>query len=343
MDALKRSDSSATQLLNLIDGHRVTAVIYTAAQLGIAELLLEGPKSGPELARLTDTHERSLLRLMRALVQLKIFTEAQDGSFSVTEMGAYLAANSERSLKAFVLLEGGMLRASWSDLIESIRTGQTGPELAGLGPERFETLAKTRDAGLFNEAMVSITRTAVPDVLAAYDFSGISTLIDVGGGLGELLIAILKKYPSMRGTILDLPHCEEGARKSFADAGVAGRAEFIGHSFFDSIPPGADAIIMKSIIHDWNDERCVRILLNCHRALKPGSRLMLIDKVMPEKIEPGGDDIFVVLDDLNMMRGPGGCERTPSEFRALLAKGGFRMRRVVPTGRYSVIEAGAES
>ncbi len=342
MDAPKRSDSSATQLLKLIDGHRVTAVIYTAAQLGIAELLLEGPKSGPELARLTGTHERSLLRLMRALVQLGIYTEVQNGSFTVTEMGTHLAANSERSLKAFVLLEGGMLRASWSDLIESIRTGKTGPELAGLGQERFEALAKTRDAGLFNEAMVSITRTAVPEILAAYDFSGISTLIDVGGGLGELLIAILKQYPSMRGTILDLPHCEEGARKNFADATIAGRAEFIAHSFFDSVPPGADAIIMKSIIHDWNDERCVRILQNCHRALKPGSRLMLVDRVMPEKGEPAGDAVTVVLDDLNMLRGPGGCERTPSEFRALLAKGGFSLRRIIPAGRYSVIETAAE-
>ena len=152
---------------------------------------------------------------------------------------------------------------------------------------------------------------AVPDVLSAYDFSGISTLMDVGGGLGELMCAILREYPSMRGVVFDLPHCAEGAKKTISDAGLADRCEFIAGSFFESVPTGADAIIMKSIIHDWNDERCVGILQNCHRALPPAARLMLIDKVIPEKLAPGGDDLFVLLDDLNMLRGPGGCERTP--------------------------------
>jgi hypothetical protein len=335
------SYASANALIDLVDGHRVTAVIYVAARLGIPDLLLDGSRSVPELARLTDTHEPSLLRLMRTLVKLAICTEGSDGTFQLTEMGTHLAANSERSLKAWVLLEGGRLRAGWGELIESIRTGKTADELAGLGQDRFEILAKTKDAALFNDAMVSITRMTVPGVLSAYDFSGISTLMDVGGGLGELLIAILTKYPSMRGIIFDLPHCADGARKHFSNAGVADRCEFIAGSFFESIPAGADAIIMKSIIHDWNDERCVRILQNCRRVMPSGARLMLLDKVMPEKIDPGAGDLFVFLDDLNMLRGPGGCERTPTEFRALLAKGGFDMRRIVPAGRYSVIEASA--
>jgi hypothetical protein len=279
---------------------------------------------------------------MRALVKLAICTEASDGRFQLTEVGTNLAANSERSLKAFVLLEGGFLRAAWSELIESIHTGQTATELAGRSSqEHFELIAKTTDAGLFNEAMVSITRMAVPAVLAAYDFTGISTLMDVGGGLGELLSGILSEYPSMRGIVFDLPHCAEGARKNFSDAGIADRCEFVGGSFFESVPTGAEAIIMKSIIHDWNDESCRRILRNCRRVLAAGAHLMLIDKVIPEKLEPSGGDLFVCLDDLNMLRGAGGCERTPTEFRALLAKGGFSMRRVVPTGRYSVIEGAA--
>jgi hypothetical protein len=343
MASPQRADSSLNVLLKLVEGHRVTAVIYAAARLGIADLLLQGPKSAPELARLTDTHERSLFRLMRALVALGICAQASDDSFKLTEMGTYLATNSEHSLKAWVLFEGGPLRAGWDELIESIRTGKTADELAGLGQERFEVLAGTKEAGLFNDAMVSITRTAASAVLAAYDFSGISTLMDVGGGLAELMIAILRRYPSMRGIVFDLPHCAEGARKNLSDAGVAARGEFIAGSFFEALPTGtgADAIIMKSIIHDWNDERCVRILENCHRTLTPGARLMLIDKVMPEKFDPGGGDFVVVLDDLNMLRGPGGCERTPNEFRALLSKGGFSMRQVVPAGRYSVIEGTA--
>ncbi len=335
------SDPSASALLDLIAGHRVTAVIHVAARLGIADLLLEGPKTAVELSRLTDTHNRSLLRLMRALVALAICTEGADGSFNLTKVGTYLAAKSERSLKAWVLLEGEMLQPGWTGLIESIRTGKTTGELAGLGQEQFEVIAKTKNAGLFNEAMVSMTRMEVPAVLAAYDFSGISTLMDVGGGLGQLMSAILTKYPTMCGMVFDLPHCADGARKNLSHAGVIDRCEFIAGSFFESVPTGADAIIMKSIIHDWNDERCVRILENCHRVLTPGARLMLIDRVMPEKLDPGAGDRFVVLDDLNMLRGPGGCERTPGEFRALLAQGGFTMRRIVPTGRYSVIESAA--
>jgi hypothetical protein len=341
MAAPQRSDSSANLLLNLVDGYRVTAVIYVAARLGIADLLLEGSKSVPELARLTDTHERSLLRLMRALVTLALCTEASDGTFKLTEMGTHLAANSERSLKAWVLFEGGLFRAVWGELIESIRTGKTAAELAGRGQEHFEAFAKTKHAGLFNEAMVSLTRMAVPDVLSAYDFSGISTLMDVGGGFGELMSVILKEYPSMRGIVFDLPHCAEGASKHLSDAGVADRCEFVAGSFFESVPAGADAIIMKSIIHDWNDERCELILRNCHAALKRGDRLTVVDRVVPEKLEPKADHLSAVLSDLNMLRGPGGCERTESEFRALMAKGGFGLRRVVPTGRYSVIEGAA--
>lgn len=341
MTAPQSSDPSANLLLSLIDGHRVTAVIYTATRLGISDFLLEGPKSAAELACLTDTHERSLTRLMRTLVKLSICAEAPDGRFELTEAGTHLASGSKRSLKAFALLEGGLIRQAWDELIESIRTGKTAAELAGhTVQEHFENTAKN-SAGLFNEAMVSITRMAVSDVLAAYDFSEIRTLMDVGGGLGELMIAILKEYPSMRGIVFDLPLSSERAKRNIRDAGVADRCEFSPGDFFESVPIGADAIIMKSIVHDWSEERCVKILQNCRRVLAADARLILVDKVLPEKIEPGLGDLFVFLDDLNMLQGAGGCERTANEFRALLAKGGFNMRRVVPTGRYSVIEATA--
>ena len=134
-------------------------------------------------------------------------------------MGTHLAANAERSLKAWTLFEGEMLRARWSQLIDSIRTGKTADELAGRGQERFEVIAGTKDANLVNEAMVSLTRTVIPSLLSAYDFSGILTLMDVGGGLGQLMSAILKKYPTMQGIVFDLPHCAEGALKNLSDAG----------------------------------------------------------------------------------------------------------------------------
>ncbi|MBF6567781.1 MAG: methyltransferase [Candidatus Binataceae bacterium] len=336
---IESPDPTANTLLDLIAGHRVTAVIYVSAKLGIADLLVERPRTATELAQLTDTHERSLLRLMRTLVTLGIFKEGAEGRFELTEMGIRLAGKSERSLKAWVLVEGELLRAGWGQLIESIRTGKTADELAGFGSERFEKLAEMKDAGLFNEGMVSMTRAALPALLAACDFAGVSTLLDVGGGLGELMSAILTMYPSMRGIVYDLPHCAEGARMNLSAAGAAERAEFIAGSFFESVPAAADAIILKNIIHDWNDERCLQILRNCHRALRPGARLTAIDRIVPEKLEPKADHLSAMLSDLNMLRGAGGCERTESEHRELLGKSGFRTTRVVPAGRYSLIEA----
>jgi hypothetical protein len=338
----ERADSSASALLNLVEGHRITAVICTAAELGIADLLFEGPKTVAQLAHLTDTHERSLRRLLRGLVTLALCTESADGKFALTELGTHLAAKSDRSLKAWVLLEGGMLRARWGELIESIRTGKTADELAGLGRERFEVISRTKDASLVNEAMASVTRSAVADILSAYDFSGIPILMDVGGGLGELMGAVLKKHLAMRGIVFDLPHCAEAARKHLSNAGVADRFEFIAGSFFEPLPSGADAIMMKSVIHDWNDERCIRILRNCRRVLQRGARLIVIDRVVPDKLEPTVDNLSVVMSDLNMLGGIGGCERTESEFRDLLAMGGFHMKYVVPAGRYGVIEASAD-
>jgi hypothetical protein len=335
---------SPNTIMDLIGGHRVTAVIYVAAKLGLADLLTDGPRTAINLARMTDTHERSLLRLMRALCALGICTEADDSTFSLTELGGYLSAKSERSLKTWALLEGDMLRAGWGEMIESIRTGKTAGELAGDGLERFEELVRANQtaAALFNEAMAAGTRMQIPALLAACNFSGISALMDVGGGLGELISAILGKYPSMRGIVFDLPHCEEAAVKNFAASGVADRCKFIPGSFFESVPAGADAIIMKFIIHDWNDERCVQILRNCHRTLRPGARLLVVDRIMPDRIETTPDHLSVTLADLNMLRGPGGCERTEHEHRELLAKGGFRMVRIVPVGRLSMIEAAAE-
>jgi hypothetical protein len=332
------SDPSGDALLDLINGHRVTAVIDVAAKLGIADLLFEGPKTAAELSRLTDTHQRSLLRLMRGLAALAICTEAADGRFQLTEMGTRLAAKSERSLKAWALFEGEM-RVAWGGLIESIRAGKTADELAGRGQEWFERLAETKHAGLFNEGMAAMTRRALPALLAACDFSGVSTLMDVGGGVADLMSAILGKYRSIRGIVFDLPHCAEGARQNLAAADVAERAEFIGGSFFESVPRGADAIVLKSIIHDWNDERCARILQNCHSALKRGNRLTVIDRILPKKVEPKADHLEAVLSDLGMLRGLGGCERTESEHRDLLDNSGFLATRIVPAGRYSLIEA----
>ena len=197
----------------------------------------------------------------------------------------------------------------------------------------------TERVKLFNESMVSLTSAMLPELLMSYNFSELGTLMDAGGGFGQVMCATLKKYRAMRGIVFDLPRCAEGARKNLAESGVADRCEFLGGIFFESIPAVAEAILLKSILHNWNDERCIRILRNCHSALKPVGRLIVVDRVMPQRLGTEPDHVAATLSDLNMLRGPGGCERTEREFRELLTKGGFNLNRIVPAGRYCVIEA----
>jgi ubiquinone/menaquinone biosynthesis C-methylase UbiE len=339
MPAQQPSGAAANALLDLIGSHRITAAIYVATRLGVADLLAEGPQTARQLAERSGAHEPSLRRLLRALVSVGVCARCGTDRYELTPLGAPLAAGAPQSLKAVALFEGEMLWRAWGGLIESVRSGKNGAELAGLD-NSFDLMGRSSEAvATFNAAMVAFTRAIVPDVLAAYDFAGVTRLLDVGGGYGELLGAILQAHPSMHGAIFDLPRCAEGARAHLADVGVGERAEFTAGNFFESVPGGADAIIMKSILHDWTDERCTVILTNCRRALPRDGRLLVVERLMPEELEVTPEHRSVTLSDLNMLRGPGGCERTEGEYRALLEASGFRMTRALPAGRAHVIEA----
>jgi 16S rRNA G1207 methylase RsmC len=176
-------------------------------------------------------------------------------------------------------------------------------------------------------------------ILAAYDFSNIRQLLDLGGGSGGLLAAILKSHPVLYGTVVDLPRCAEGATRQLAEAGVSDRGTFVAGDFFESVPPGADAIVMKSVIHDWNNDLSTKILRNCRQALPERGRLLLIERVMPEMPAANAEHRSHTLSDLNMLRGPGGGERTEREYRQLLHDTGFSTLQVKPAGRFSLIEA----
>jgi hypothetical protein len=339
MAAQRGSDPSAIALFDLIASHRITAVIYVTARLGIADYLSESEKTAGELAQLTRAHEPSLQRLLRALITIGICTQNGRGNFALTALGRHLAADEPQSAKPWALLEGERLWRSWGGLLDSIRTGKSAAELAGID-NSFELMARSPEAvKVFNEAMVSLTRLVTHGVLAAYDFSGIAKLMDVGGGFGEFLGAVLKAYPTMRGVIFDLPRCAEGAKKLLTEVGVDDRSEFVAGDFFESVPRGADVLILKSIIHDWNDERSVKILRNCRKALPDGGRLLLVERLMPEILEANPEHRAHAMSDLNMLRGPGGRERTEHEYRQLLRESGFAITRVLPTGRFSLMEA----
>jgi hypothetical protein len=333
------SQVSALRLFDLIQSHRVTAVIYVAARLGLAELLRDGPQAVGKLAKATGADERSLARLLTALSTIGICARNGEGGYALTEVGACLDGAAEQSVKGWAILEAEMLSKSWSGMLESVMTGKTFAELQGVA-DSFELMGRTPgNVDKFNLAMTELTRIVTPDILRSYDFSGISHLMDVGGGSGELLGAIAQQNRKLRGTVFDLPRCAEAAGRHLRQIGVSDRIEFVAGDFFKSVPAVADAIILKSIIHDWNDARSISILRNCHQSLPGGGKLLLVERLMPESPGVTNDDKAHAMSDLNMMRGPGGSERTKEQYRELFEQSGFALAAVHPAGRFNVIEA----
>jgi hypothetical protein len=330
--------AAALTLLDLIQSQRITAIIYVAARLDIAALLRDGPRPLDEIASATRAHQDSLGRLLSALCTIGICTQG-NGRYGLTDVGAALDDRSENSLRAWAIFEGETLTRNWSGLLETVMSGRTAAELAGAA-DSFELMARTPERiRVFNAAMVDLTRTVIPAVLQAYDFSRVSHLLDVGGGIGELAAAVASRYPGLRATVLDLARCKAPAADLFAKAGVSEHVDFVAGDFFQAVPAMADLILLKSVIHDWNDERSLLILRNCRKALPQHGTLLLIERIMPQQPSQSVEDRAVVMSDLNMMRGPGGCERTIEAYHRLLKDAGFQAQEVYTTGRFSVIEA----
>jgi len=333
------SSASALKLLDLIQSHRVTGVIYVAARLGIADLLAEGPKSLDEIVKATGADRTALARLLTALSTIGICTRVEQGRYALGESGTALAGTASPSCKAWAIFEGEMLSKSWSGMLETIMTGNTAAQLLGVNSS-FDLMARTpENVRIFNAAMADLTALVTADLLAAYDFSRVSHLMDVGGGSGELIGAVATRYRHIRGTVFDLSRCAEAANAHLAKLGIDDRASFVAGDFFESVPAIADGLILKSVIHDWNDALSCTILRNCRRAIPEEGTLLLVERLMPASPEVDADHKSHALSDLNMLRGPGGMERTETQYRDLLEKTGFRMTSIAPAGRFNVIEA----
>jgi hypothetical protein len=209
------------------------------------------------------------------------------------------------------------------------------------GSDGFEMLERNPSAAsTFNTAQMQRTRLVAKEVAQHYDFSGLSTIVDVGGGHGMLLETVLRANPGLHGVLFDRPHAVAGAQAHLEQAGVADRCELVPGDFFDALPAGADVYLLKNIIHDWDDERASRILGNCHVAMPDGARLLLIEHVLPARLGASAYHRAIMHDDLAMMLGPGGKERNEYEFRELLRGSGFALAGVKPTGLgFSILEA----
>ena len=317
------------RLLELITGGWTTQVLHVAVALGLPDLLSEGPRAGGDLATATGAHRDSLVRLLRALVTLDVVTEdADDGRFGLTPMGARLG-----SLTAWATWWGGYAWPEWGRLLDSVTTGAKS--------RTFSVDDDPRAADVFSRAMAELTRLSAAAVVRAFDFSPFAVVADVGGGYGELLATILQTHPATRGILVDRPHAAEGARRRLDEAGVGDRCQVVAGDIFDTIPGGADAYVLKSVLHDFDDVDASRILATCRRDLPVAATLVLVERVVPDRLEATPEHRSLARTDLHMLVAHGAGERTEARFRDLLSAAAFDLRRIVPADLgLSVLECG---
>ncbi|HUF72572.1 MAG TPA: methyltransferase [Gammaproteobacteria bacterium] len=312
-------------------------MLLVAAQLQIADRLAAGPKTSAGLAGELELNARAMHRFLRSLAGMGVLTEVASQTFALTPLGEALKRDAPGSARATILtLSGDLCRKSWNELRYSLATGNTGLEKT-FGEPLFDYLSKhPEEASLFSETMVGFHGAEPPAVAEAYDFGQFGSVVDVGGATGNMLVHILRRHAGPRGVLFDLPHVVTDAPAFLAANGMADRVSIESGSFFKSVPKGHDAYILSHIIHDWSEDQCQTILRNCRDAIDPDGRLLIVEMVLPEGDQPHPGKML----DMMMLVGPGGQERTPSEYGALLEPSGFELVRVVPTGSdVSIVEA----
>jgi DNA-binding transcriptional ArsR family regulator/SAM-dependent methyltransferase len=338
----------SARILQLVTAGWLAQAVSAAAALGIADELAAGPRPVDQIAKAVDAHPPTLYRLLRACTDAGLLTERDGQVFALTETGEALRTDGPGSMRHFAIWTGlAAERQTWTELARSVKTGE--PAFAAVhGQQVFEYMGAHPDVlSVFDKAMTEASSQIIAPVVAAYDFGPLATIVDVGGGRGALLAAILAANPGARGVLYDQPGVIAAAGGSLAgaSAGVAARTTLASGDFFASVPPGGDAYLLSNILHDWDDEPSARILANCREAMAPGGRVLLVEAVLQERAvrdaPPDGAPpaLTVSLMDLDMLVLNGGRQRSAAEFAALLAQAGLRLTRVVPGGFCSVVEA----
>jgi len=330
-------DERHAELVRMITEYRVSQAIHVAAALGIADLLADGPRTSDELADSAGAHRDALYRLLRALASVGVFREEDSRRFALTPVGEYLRTDVPGSLHGRAAFIGRpYFWQAWGHLLHSVRTGENAfRDLHGQSVWDYRE-ENPYESAIFDRAMASTTFGDVEPLLAAYDFGRFETVVDIGGGNGALLSALLQRYPQMQGVVFDQPAVVERAAEPLRAAGAAERCRLVGGSFFDSVPEGGDAYILKHIIHDWEDEDSTRILQVVRRAIPDDGVVLLIEA----DLGPPNETPVSKFADLNMLVLPGGRERTLDEYGALYESAGFRLEGATPTSSsYLVIEA----
>ena len=337
--AIDVTDDDLARLRRMISGYMVSQVISVTASLGLADILAKGETSADALAKQTETHPEALTRLLRSLAVLGLVEQSDTGLLRLTRLGALLRSDAPGALRPIAIMAGGGgIWRAWGDLLHTVRTGETAfNHVFGMGPFEYSSLHPER-AAMFDAYMAGHTLRAVPAILAAHDFSSERQIVDVGGGNGILLSAILIAAPNTKGIVFDIPAGLKETSRRLED--VTERCSVIAGDFFESVPPGADTYILKSVLHDWNDEQCVAILKNCCAAMRADSTLVIIERVMPEPASRSDAHREIVMMDVHMMVATGGRERTILQYKQLLAAAGLTATAAKPTASpFTVLSA----
>lgn len=317
------------ELMRLANGYQVSQAIHVAAALGVADLLGDEPRGSDDLAAEAGAHPGSFYRLLRALAAAGVFREWADRRFSLAPMGRCLRSDAEAPVGPYAVFVGRPYQwSAWGDLLHGVRTGGNAfRHVHGADPWEYRS-RHPEEGAVFDRAMTALSRRVAQAAIAAHDFSPYRRIVDVGGGHGALLAAILAAHPAARGVLYDRPGVVAGAAEVLRGAGVADRCDAVSGDFFEAVPGGGDAYLLKAVLHDWDDAEAGAILRNCRRAVGPGGKLLVLERV----VAPPNEDPEAKFFDLFMMAVTGGRERTRDEFAALLAGAGFRLDAVVRTG-----------
>jgi ubiquinone/menaquinone biosynthesis C-methylase UbiE len=326
---------SKMALLQMSSGYWISQSLYAAAKLGIADLVKDDAKNCEQLAEATDTKAPALYRLMRALASVGVFAEQKPGYFTLTPIAQGLRSDIPSSMRDSILLGGSEYYHAWGNLLYSLKTGENGFEQK-YGMPVFDYYQQNTESGAtFDRAMKNISEAIKPAIVHGYDFSGITKLVDVGGGNGSLVAAIVKANPHLQGILFDRATAISTAPEVFAVERVSDRCELIAGDFFQSVPRGGDAYLLKYVLHNWDDQQAIAILRNCHRAMNKNSKLLVVEQVIP----PGNEPFSGKLIDLHMLVTLGGRERTAEEYQELFESAGFKLNRIIPTrSNVSIIE-----
>jgi hypothetical protein len=321
--------SPHAQVIRLMEGYLATQLVYVAVKLGIPEILAEGARDAAAVADAVGAQVGALRRVLRGLAAVGVFDEQADGRFGLTPLGHFLREGVPGSLRGAIMARGDLYYRAAAELLPSVREGGVPFERA-YGEEFFTWVTGRPDLGAaFQASMADRSRQEADDVVAACDFSRFTRLVDVGGGPGVTLAAILAATPGLHGVLFDLPDVVARAGDRLADMIAAGRCDIVGGDFFETDLPPGDALLLSRVLHNWDDAAAGRILGNCHRALAAGQTLLLAEAVLPER---AADQPGIATMDLHMLvLFRQARERTEAEFDALLAAAGFRLEQVLPT------------